>query len=378
MVSRGWRSARILRECGDVMKRIFLIFLLSSGWLAAGSPERARMLTRRFDLAYAQWVNDVRNAPNDDAQNAALARKPDEEEAGRAVWQEIRDDLNQTWVLEPAAWLLQETPVFVSAVPKSRLGGESLQSPAALIREAVRDHHLKSAKLGPYCIALTNVEDPKAMSLLEMVEKVNPSQAVKGAAALGQAILHRRLGDGKLFMAKRQEKLRTAIKSPDLTVGKTTTLAILKDELFRMNRLNLGTKAPDFRGMEVKLEKSQLSDYEGQVTVLFFWNSLMPAHDEALALMRKYEEEFTNEGIKVLGVNIDNPITLRRQIREGTVTWTSFSDPAQKISNLYRIERFPFVFVLDREHKIRFKGEPGTFVKITALDLARQQPATGE
>jgi len=360
------------------MKAILLFFFLACGILGAGTPERARLLMRQYDLAYAQWEKDVRTAPDNDAQNAAWERKPDEEEAGRQVWQEIRQELDRTWVLGPAAWLLEETPDFATTSPKERVGGTLLKSPAAQIRNAVRRHHLQSARLGPYCIALTNVEDPKAMSLLETVEKANPSAAVKGAAALAQAILHRRLGDGKLFMAKRQEKLRTAIKAPELTVGKTTTTAIIKDELFRMKRLNLGTQAPNFTGTEVTLEKSSLSDYRGKVTILFFWHGLMPAHDESLALFRKYQEDFEGRDIKILGINMDNPLTLRRHIRDETVTWTNFSDSSQAISDLFRIERWPYVFVLDQEHKIRYKGEPGAFVKIAAEDLARQMPQEAE
>ena len=213
------------------------------------------------------------------------------------------------------------------------------------------------------------------MALLETVEKVNPSEAVRGAAALAQAVLHRRLGDGKLFMAVRQEKLRTAIKAPEMTVGKTTTKAILEDELFRMLNLNLGTKAPNFKGMEVTLKKSSLSDYEGKVTILFFWNALMPSHDESLALFRKYQTDFQGKNVEILGINMDNPLTLRKHIAEGNVTWRNFSDSTQLISKLYRIERWPFVYVLDAEHMIRFAGEPGAFVKITADDLAQQAAA---
>ena len=173
-------------------------------------------------------------------------------------------------------------------------------------------------------------------------------------------------------MAIRQDKLRKAIMAPDLTVGKTTTQAILRDELFRMSRLNLGAEAPDFSGVEVTLNKSSLSDYRGKVTILFFWHALMPAHDESLALMKRYQQEFGDKNIQILGINMDDPRTLRRHIAEGTVNWTNFSDSTQSINKIYRIEQWPFVYVLDGEHKIRYSGEPGAFVKITAEDLARQ------
>ncbi len=350
------------------MKSILLIFALSCGLSFAGTPEGARKITRAFDLAQAQWVKDVRTAPDNAAQNAAWLRRPDAKEAGRKLWAEIRSNLKEAWTLEPAAWFLTNTSEYAVTESKALRG----KSPAAIIRDIVWEHHVHSPKIGPYCIALTHVQDPKAMRLLETIEKGNPDKGVKGASALAQAILHRRLGGGKFGMAIRQEKLRLAIKAPDLTVGKTTTLALLKDELFRMSRLNINTVAPDFRGIEVTQKISSLRDYKGKVVVLFFWHALMPAHNESLALFRKYHQEFADKDIVILGVNMDNPLTLRKNIAEGNVNWTNFSDSTQTISKLYRIERWPSVFVLDGEQKIRYVGAPGAFVKITAEDLAKQ------
>ncbi|MEN8774988.1 MAG: redoxin domain-containing protein [Akkermansiaceae bacterium] len=354
------------------MKTILFILTITTGLAFAGSSDRARLISRAYDQAYQQWIQDVRTAPSNDAQNAAWLRRPDEAEAGRKMWEEIRNDLEKSWTLEPAAWLLVNAPSYaVKEVRRAPRRGAPTR-PAGVIREAVRSNHLRSPKLGSYCIALTHIQDPRSMALLEIVEKANPSDAVRGAAALAQAILHRRIGGGKRGMAIRQEKLRKAILAPDLTVGKTTTQVILKDELFRMSQLNLGTEAPDFTGVEVTLQKSLLSDYRGKVTVLFFWHALMPAHDETLALMKKYREDFAGKNIQILGVNMDNPRTLRKHIAEETVNWKNFSDSTQSITKLYRVEQWPFVYVLDGEHKIRYSGEPGAFVKITAEDLARQ------
>ena len=352
------------------MKMIFLplILALALGSAIAGTPEAARKITRNFDLAQAQWVKDVRTAPDNAAQNAAWLRRPDAQKAGSQLWSQIQNNLKEAWTLEPAAWFLTNASDYAVTETRALRG----KSPAALIRDTVWEHHIHSPKVGPYCIALTQVQDPKAMRLLETIEKTNPDPGVKGASALAQAILHRRLGGGKFGMAIRQEKLRAAIKAPDLTVGKTTTMSLLKDELFRMSRLNINTVAPDFRGIEVTQKISSLRDYEGKVVILFFWHALMPSHDESLALFRKYQQEFADKEIIILGVNIDNPLTLRKNIAENRVTWTNFSDSTQTISKLYRIETWPSVFVLDAEQKIRYVGAPGAFVKITAEDLAKQ------
>ena len=265
------------------MKSIPIILALCSTLSFAGVPERAKQQTRAYDQAFETWTNDVRTATNNDAQNAAWLRRPDPVVAGKGVWEEIRNDLSEAWTLEYAAWLLVNTP---EAVVQGQ-GGRP--SPARLIWDAVEKHHLTSSKVGPYCIALTHVQDPRAMRLLETIEKENPNAGVRGAAALGQAILHRRLGDEKHGMYHRQENLKQAIQAPELVVGKTTTLEIAKDEIFRMTRLTVGTRAPDFKGVDITQKVSTLSEYEGKVVILFFWHALMPAHDQSLALMRQYQ-----------------------------------------------------------------------------------------
>ena len=351
------------------MKSISIILALCSTLAFAGVPERAKQHTRAYELAYETWINDVRTASDNDAQNAAWLRRPDPVAAGKSVWEEIRSELSEAWTLEYAAWLLMNTPEAVVE------GQPGRPSPARMIWDAVEKHHIQSAKVGSYCIAMTYVQDPRAMRLLEVIEKENPHAEVKGAAALGQAILHRRIGDEKHGMYHRQENLKQAIQAPELTVGKTTTLEIIKDEIFRMTQLTVGTRAPDFKGIDITQQISSLSDYEGKVVILFFWHALMPSHDESLALMKKYQEEFAGKNIAILGVNMDNPLTLRKHTAEGTVNWRNFSDSTQKISKLYRIERWPYVYVLDQNQSIRYVGEPGAFVKITAADLLEQPPA---
>jgi len=351
-----------------MMRKIALIFILGMRMLVAGTPEKARQLTRAYEQAYATWTEDVRSAPDNDAQNAAWLRRPDPLAAGKEIWAEIRDELSEAWSLDYSAWLLVNTPGAVLEASTGQV------TPARQIQQSVEKFHLKSPKVGPYCIALTHVQDPRAMGMLAKIEEINPDQAVRGAAALGQAILHRRLGDEKHGMYHRQEKLRVAIKAPNLVVGRTTTEEILKDEIFRMTKLTVGTKAPNFRGVEITTKVSKLSDYQDQVVILFFWNALMPSHDQTLELMRRYQEEFEGKNVVILGVNMDNPLTLRRHIADGTVTWKNFSDSSQTLSKLYRIERWPYVYVLDQNQTIRYSGEPGSFVKVTAQDLLLNPP----
>ena len=68
-------------------------------------------------------------------------------------------------------------------------------------------------------------------------------------------------------------------------------------------------------------------------------------------------------------MNNDTEAKLRSLEADDTVTWTSFSDPENKLAREYRIGLWPVVFVLDGERKIHYSGAPGSFAELTAEAL---------
>jgi len=347
------------------MRLFILTFIFLTSILQAGTPNAASRYVRSYDQAMSTWVEQVQAARGSDAQLALWNRRPEPAQYGAKIWVEIRNNLAEGWTLDYAAWLLENSKETL--LPKS---GQRRAAGAIRIRKAVEKHHIKSARVGAYCLALTQLTDPGAMGLLERIEKENPDTRVQGAAALAQAILLRKLDHGGEdgIIPKRQAKLRKAIiDGNDLMVGKRTLLSIAQAEVFRLRHLSIGSTAPNLKGIDISMKPVSLEDYRGKVVAVFFWHTWMKDANQSLELIRKLNKELEGKNAVVLGVNADHAQTLRKMTADGDVTWRNFFDNNRKLAKSYHIERWPEVLVLDEEGIIRYRGVPGSFVEL-AID----------
>lgn len=350
-----------------MIKFLPLLFLITT-LLHAGTANEARRLQLDYELADKEWVAAIRAAKDPDVQANLWATRPDPKETGEKMWQEIKSNLSESWTIDPAVWLLDHAPKVVYPTP---LPGQNMANPPALqIRKAFEKHHLLSPKIGPYCIGITLTNDPTAFQLLETIEAKNPDVQVQGAAALGQAILLRKLGDSGDLQRTRITKIRKAIiNSADMVVGKTTVAKLAEDELFTIQNLSIGREAPDITGKDIAGRDFKLSDYRGQVVVLAYWNTWMPDADAALALMRTLNTRLKGEKAAIIGINQDNAETLRAMTADESIPWRNFHDSNQRIAKEYHLNFAPKLFVIDKEGVIQYIGAPGAFIELAVKAL---------
>jgi malic enzyme len=76
----------------------------------------------------------------------------------------------------------------------------------------------------------------------------------------------------------------------------------------------------------------------------------------------------------LLGVSNDSVGSLRALEGEELVTWRNFCDVNNSLATQYRILGRPLIFVLDKERKIQYVGNPGTFAELTADALILDHP----
>jgi peroxiredoxin len=327
--------------------------------LFAGTATQARNLTRAYEQSFQNWVTQVQGAEGGDAQGAAWAARPNPDETGRRLWSEIRNNLNESWSLDYAAWLYENAPASLA----QRRAGEV--APAMKILKAVDRFHVGSPRVAYLAVSLSNIPNHKNLAVLEKIEAQNPDPRVQGAAALGQAISLRMLGGDWKVIRKRQEKLKKAIiQGNDLPVGKNTVIGLAEVEIFIMNHLNVGSEAPDIKGVDITMKPFSLSDYRGKVVVLAFWHTWMPEADRSIKLLRNLHKEVQGKNAVVIGVNQDHPLTLRDMTGEGVTPWRNFSDSTRSIAKKYHIKDWPKVFVLDVDGKIKHVGAPDSFMNI--------------
>lgn len=349
-----------------IMRSILFVFFLSLLPLLAGNPNAAARHVRSFDQSMKEWVAQVQAAKNGDAQARIWTQRPKPEVAGRRIWAEIRNNLSEGWTIEYAAWLLENSPEVLAPKQNAR------QVPGAIrIRKAIEKFHVKSARVAPYCIAVTHFPDPGVLKVLESIEQENPDKRVQGAAALGQAILLRKLdqgGEGGI-VPKRQAKMRKAIiDGHDLIVGKRKLSDIAQAEIDQF-RLSIGAEAPDLRGIDIATKPFALQDYRGKVVVLFFWHTWMKEAGRTLEIMRKLHQNLQGKNAVIIGVSADHAKTLRKMTADGDAPWRNFFDNDRKLASQYHIDRWPRIYVLDHNGKIRHKGSPGAFVELAVEAL---------
>jgi len=352
-----------------------IISLATSG-LALAGPADAERVEKTFQLSMEKWALEIRTAPTPDARAKVWTNRPDTTAASRQMWQVIGGSLEQDWTLDYAAWFLRMTPGLRDTKPDGSSTLTFARERAAILK-AVETTHIKSPKLTQMCFALTTAPDPQTISLLEKVQATNPDAKVQGVAALAASISLKSLGDEGEIMRKRLTYLRKAIiQSSDVEINGTAVSKLAEDELYIIRYLTKGRVAPDLTGVDSAGRPLKLSDYQGKVVVLLFWNSNVQDADRVVEITNRLAEKLKGKPFTVIGVNNDPLEKLRSLQSDSTVTWPNFSDPENKLAAEYRVASLPLVYVLDGERKIHYTGAPGSFAELTAdALLSESKPA---
>ncbi len=354
------------------LSHLVLLFplLIASG--AEASPADATLIQKNYQLAVDKWTLEMRVATTQDERIKAWGDRPDAAAAARKMWEQIGDSLGEEWTIEPAAWFLRNTQGLVTTSPNGSSAPTFAKENDA-IRKAIETSHFHSSKLSPICMALAANQDPRSLAILEKIQAGHPDKKIQGVAALGAAIQLKTIGDDPELMKKRLTYLRKAIiQSSDAEINGTTVAKIAEDELYIIRYLTKGRVAPDLAGVDSANRPLSLADNKGKVIILLFWSSSDPDASRVIEITAAMEKKFKGRPLVVIGVNHDSSEKLRAFQADGTVTWSNFSDPENKLSAEYRVGTWPLVYVLDGERKIHYAGAPGSFVELTAEALVAE------
>lgn len=321
----------------------------------------ALRLQKSWDLRVAEWNLKVKSAVSPEAKAQLISEFPDPREPMAEMWRLIGPELAKEGNVEPAAWFLRTAHSWSGGALAKEYATE-----IEAVRKAVEQHHLRSPGLLPMCVALATSPDPHSLALLEKISKENPDEKVQGAASLGCALLLGQLGDDPDLMKRRLGHLRKAIiHSVEVDFGGKRVGELAEDELYVIQHLAKGRTAPDLTGIDAAGRSLRLSDYQGKVVYLLFWDAMMPERERVIAMADEVKARFEGKDFEVVGVCVDSLEDLRRMEADGVVAWRSFSDASGSLSQQYRVRTRPFVFVLDQQRRIQFSGMPGSFADLT-------------
>jgi len=333
----------------------------------AATEAQAQAITGEFDQLHRAWVSEMKLAKASGSVGLVAKKQPRVTEYAQRLKVLISRDLAKEWTLDYGAWLLENDPALKPESQRALLG-------------AVEKNHTLSPKVGRFCMAMIYLNQgaqmPRAgqppvrtrgMNLLRVIKKNNPDVKVQGQAALALSMMLASLGDDPRVMRERITNLKEAIiKSAEIRVGELTVAKIAEDELYKINHLSKSRVAPEIKGTDSAMRPMTLSQFRGKVVLLIFWSSWDAEAGRMLEMLRKDVIAKAGKPIVVVGVNRDALKNLRALEADQLVTWSNFSDPDQKISQLYRVASWPFCMVIDKQGVIRYRGNVGSMANAVA------------
>lgn len=343
--------------------------------LSQAQPTAAGLVEKEYQASMEKWSLELRVAESQDARAAAMAKRPDAHVYAKRMWAAIGNSLKEEWTIEPSSWFLSLASNLIIQKEDGMMA-PAYPAETKAIRTAVEQYHIKSAALTPMCFALTAGNDPGTLALLEKISTVNPDKKIQGVASLAIAMVLKNSGDTPELMARRLTAIKKAIiDAAEVEIGNTSVSKIAADELYIIRYLTKGRVAPDLKGMDSAGRALTLAEHKGKITVLMFWNSNIGEANRVVEFANMLQEKYQGQPVTVLGVNNDPLDKLRGFQADGTVKFTNFSDPENKLSAEYRIGNWPLIYVLDAERKVSFAGAPGSFVELSVEALLHPETA---
>jgi peroxiredoxin len=332
----------------------------------ANSPALIQGIRDEYKAKVEVWTLSMQTATTAEAQQKIWAQRPDAVLYATKMWTSMKPSLAQDWTIEPASWLLK----LVCTFPANGISPEAMVLRKEIIEQiqnAVAKQHLRSAKLAPMCMGLLAVRDTASLKLLERIEKENPDRSVQGVAALAIAILLQDLSEDTENMKRRLTLIRKAIiESAHVVIDGISVAKMADDQLYVIRFLTKNRVAPDFSGVDVTGANGKLSDFSGKVVVLLFWSTAIDDYDRVLEIHRNLVKKMAGKPFVLIGVTNDSIASLRALQADGIITWRNFVDTKGELAQQFRVQGLPYCYVLDRERKIQYFGNPGSFVELTA------------
>lgn len=329
-----------------------------------GGQVEAERIKRNFELSAEKYELESKIAMQTGRPVSELER-PKGEAAAKGLWQQISPKLKEKWTIPYSAFFLNLTQMM-SVSDASGTPQQAFREERERIVDAIKKYHLSAPGIEPFCTALLKSGDPNALAILEDIARDHPSESVQGVAALCAALMLKSLGYEPEVMRKRLEYLRHAIiHSADKVVGDRSVADIATDELYIIRFLTKGRTAPALKGWDVGGREVSLSDFEGRIVVLLFWDATSADTDRVIQLMNQLTEKFADQEVTVLGVTPESLQRIRTLQGEGQIKWNNIHDAEDRLAKEYRISHRPAVLVLDQQGVIQYTGLPGSFVELT-------------
>ncbi len=279
------------------MHRVVGLLLLLPAMAMAGDNakkqpmDQYQALVKQYNEQMDAFREAVRSAKTPQQRQQAFLRQPKTDKFAPKFLSLARKHPRTPAARESTTWV-------VGHASSNKFRGQALG--------ILRRDWIKDAKVGPACMAATDILQPQAEPFLRAVLAKNPNHDAQATACLALAnylkdrvmpavenIKDRpasatryanELGKGfvqrlrQLRPAKLDEEAdalyeRAIREYGDVEVNGQAVASVARPELFELRHLTIGKSAPDITGEDIDGKTFKLSDYRGKVVLLDFWGN---------------------------------------------------------------------------------------------------------
>jgi peroxiredoxin len=130
-----------------------------------------------------------------------------------------------------------------------------------------------------------------------------------------------------------------------------------KEELFikmRIQSIQTHQKTPNFRLEDLEGKKMGLKDFKGKVVFLNFWATWCSPCKEEMPSIERLQQKFREKDFIFLTISVDyeGRKSVKEFINKKNYTFLVLLDPKCEILDLYKVQRIPTTFIIDKTGKI--------------------------
>ena len=159
------------------------------------------------------------------------------------------------------------------------------------------------------------------------------------------------------------EKMKSVRAKLDASLDGTSYVQQIESMIARMEKVQVGSEAPDFTLPDVDGNLVSLSSFRGKYVLVDFWAAWCPDCRKENPNIVSAWEKYKDKNFAVLGVSLDrNRDQWLAAIEKDKLTWTQVSDLkywSSEAAVLYCIRWIPMSFLIDPEGKIVAIGLEG-------------------
>ncbi len=114
-----------------------------------------------------------------------------------------------------------------------------------------------------------------------------------------------------------------------------------------------GQTAPEIALKDLSGKAIKLSQLKGKVVLVDFWASWCGPCRESLPFLDKLSKSYREQGLVVLGVNIDNDAAAARKfLKDLPVSFAVVNDAEKQVAKAYAPPTMPSSYLIDRQGKV--------------------------